>query len=551
MAETEGTVFRNPETGELATWNGRKWIITPPPERRAGPGPLGLVSPEIRTAVEERLGRRTGMERFMAAGLPSTIGTVIGAGAGSLLGPAGTIAGGAGGGAIGELIAQEIGAAPQSNLALGMAGAAPIAGPLIGTGLRMGGQATRAGLRQMAPVRGAVARRELQTITKEVESLGANILSSQTGVKMFPQGHIRAAVNRMGQTLERSELKNTLGALDGVTKEIVSRGLAEVPHGQQALRLIEGIKAGMFSPLPSPILRAGEPGKTLPATFDRYLSLRSEVGQAVKAFESQAGVKLGSAKRLFAAMADDLDNVALSATGAKKRAALLSKKFLERSKLEFAVKELEEITSGAVKSLKGEGADVVINAKTVLDRLRALTDPKHAAFDKNFTDALKNELPKIRKFFETANELGHLTPAGPGSLVIRQRFSHVGASIGGAIGAAIGSIGGVTGSLVGATLAAGPGAAIGASAPEYLIAGLLSPRGRRTLEFAMRRGRGTINAQAWATVTQIVNKTATESARGAKRRAQDFFGIPGAREILQDPDQSLEEKIGAAMGEGR
>ena len=136
-------------------------------------------------------------------------------------------------------------------------------------------------------------------------------------------------------------------------------------------------------------------GPIPPVTFDKYLSIRSEVGQAISNFESQAGVRLNGARRVFAGMAEDLNKVAQNATGAKKRAAVLSQKFLERSKLQFAVKDLEEIVSGATKALKGKGDEVAINAKVIFDRLNAMTDPKNALFDKNFSDAFGDQLPEF------------------------------------------------------------------------------------------------------------------------------------------------------------
>lgn len=567
MAEWVAT---DPKTGEvLFEHDGTKWIPVPKgtTPKGVGPpqeGPLGIVSPEFRQTVEEKMARRTGLERFAGHALPATVGTVVGGALGSLGGPAAPITiplGASLGGLAGELAAQEVGLTPESGIGAGMAAAAPLVGPAMGVGTKLAGQGTRFGLRQVAPMRAAIARHILEDITQQTEKLGTKILSHQRGLMGVPQSYLRNIINNLDDTLRdtnqlltRQDLKHTMGALNELESEITRRGLNEMPHGQQVLGLIGDVRSGIFPTKARPstldLARAGILPSEAPfpkpagTSFDRYLSIRSEVGQAVRALEQQAGVKLGSAKTLFGSMAEDLRQVAAGSTGVKKRVALLSQKFLERSKLEFAVEDLEEIMSGAIKSLKGEGADVVVNAKGVLDKLRSLTDPKSANFDKNFTDALKNELPEIRKFFEEANRLGHLTPAGPGSLVIRQRFAMLGAGIGGGIGGTMFGAGG-------AALGAGSGAAMGARMPEYMVAALLKQPERKMLLFAMREGRGTINPQTWATVTQMLNQSMIASTREAKRKAEDFFGISGAREILRDKTASVTEKMQAAMEETR
>ena len=101
-------------------------------------------------------------------------------------------------------------------------------------------------------------------------------------------------------------------------------------------------------------------------------------------------------------------------------------------------------------------------------------------------------------------------------MVIRGRFAQAGAAFGGAIG-------GTVAGIPGAALGAGTGAALAAGIPEVLVAALLSPRGRRTLEFAIRRGRGTIDPLGWAIVGQVVAQEAKQGGRAAKGKINEFF----------------------------
>lgn len=72
---------------------------------------------------------------------------------------------------------------------------------------------------------------------------------------------------------------------------------------------------------------------------------------------------------------------------------------------------------------------------------------------------------------------------------------------------------------MGGPAAAGLGALAFASGPEVIVAAMVSPKGRKLLEKAIRLGKGRISAQKWAVIGEFVARSVGEGGKGPSKPA--------------------------------
>jgi len=463
-------------------------------------GPLGIIPSDFRSFVKESIDRPSGsidlprpVRQFaLQSSLPiagATAGGALGLATGPLAPLAVPVLAGAGA-AGGEILSQELGISPESRLNLILSGLGPFLAPAAR--LVKGGSGILSSLAQKAPpFKKAAARAALDEFTKQSGSIGTRILSVQKGLMARESKVLFRAARIKKSPLTSTDFRRTQSALKALENE--ADGFKSIPEGRQILRSIKAVR----DDLGLAVKRDPKTGRMLPrkpVDTETLGRVRQLLGASIGRLESEAGVKLGSAKKTFSAMSDDLDNIAV-APGLKGEAAMLRRAAGQRAKLEFAVKDLEEIVSKSKSTIKGEGTDIVINGKQVLDNINKLIDPKSPKFDKNFATALKDELPEIIDFFGKVNNLSSATGSagGPGSLVYRGLTAGFGATVGGVVG---GGPGGVA------------GAVLGAQAPELITAALLSPTGRKVMLRAAQAGQGSINDLHWAILGEFLAQAA-------------------------------------------
>ena len=265
----------------------------------------------------------------------------------------------------------------------------------------------------------------------------------------------------------------------------------DFPEVDQAMKALTRLHGTLFKPAQD------ASGKFIQndISIDTLVRTRQLLGNIVNRAESAGGVKLGSAKEAFKAISDDLDKIA-SSPSLTGEAAKVAKSATQRAKLEFAVKNME---SAVAQFTKQEGDDLVINVKSLNKWLRDITNPKSKKFDKNFTDALKDEIPDIKKRLDELTKIiGSKNPGGPGSLVVRGRLTS----------AAVGAMAGVG---AGGPLGGAVGALIGTNVPEMLTAAMSTKMGAQFLNKAVNAGKGSINMRTWVTLGEIVTRSAGES----------------------------------------
>ena len=441
------------------------------------PSRTGLVPENIRSDVRAAMEAAPAPVGFAAEMSPAISGTALGGLAFSVFGPVGIFLGAVAGGAIGELIGQETGITPQSDLGLGLAAA----GPIVGKGLGIGKQALTRGAVKAAlvpsPVKAALARTIVSDAVDTLSSFGGRVLAKQTGLMSQPAGQLYKAVREIGVRLNPRNSR-TLSTLDGLEEELAA--FAAFPEIKQSIRLLRSVRSVFDQDF---------------IGFNEIIGVKKLVGVVVKKAEkalSDSGTKLGSAKLVFKAMADDIDELATFGKGLKGKGAQLLQIATKRAKLEFSIDELETVVSQHTKLITDQ-AEAVLDINGLRNTLRAMLDPASKKFNKNFAVALGDEIkPLMNELTVLAKLSKSLNPAGPGSLVIR--------GLGGAAGGAAGfAAAGVPGAVVG-TIA-------GVGLPEMIMGIMLSPVGRKALRKAMVAGRGQLNAQEWNLIGQAVVQT--------------------------------------------
>lgn len=427
---------------------------------------------------------QAGLIQYVKEAAPATAGAYIGGTIGSAAGPWGTVAGASIGGVIGEGIGQATGVAPESDLNLVLAAGGPVVGAGVGKVFQLGRRAIGTVITKAPFSRAAFSRMMAQKTAEEFEGLGTRILSRQTGMMARGADDLFAAARRAKVVIRGDQFTKTRAAISKLQAELQT--ISAYPEVRQALKVLENTK--------TTLLGNG-------ATLDDVIKARSIIGGAVRRAESAGGVKLGVTKKIFKELNNDLDRFATS-PGLIGRQTRLAQAGVARAKLDFSVEELEE---GVARFIK-DSPDVdgtVFNVQGFQKWFRDITNPKHKAYNKNLSEALKDEIPEIQeKLVELAKIVKPGSAAGPGSIVIRGQTAKVGRSVVGAV------MGGGIGFGLGGAAGAAAGGVIGASMPEMVVAALMTKQGRQFLSAATKMGRGEMNTRMWTVLGEILAKQA-------------------------------------------
>ena len=393
----------------------------------SGEGPLGLMPAEIRTGIRQSIEKQPGLMQLTTEISPSATGTVVGATAGTALGPAGTIGGAMLGGVIGELFAQETGLAPESEINLALSGAGPLGGPVVGGVLKGGKRLAGAAITRGLPAaRVARARNVMGRAVSEFESIGATILNKSAGAGKTAS-QIYQAASRAKARIRPEQLEATRVEIARLVKKLTP--VSALPDVGQSLKALEQISKTMLSN-PKGIL------------LEEFVEARRFIGAIIGNLSKKGGVKLNVSKKVFAVMDGDLDKLArgTATVGRKARASRQARLFqqgITRAKLQFAVQRLEgKVSQFTQRNVKGVPDGVVINFKSLSKWVGDVTNLKSAKFDKNFTEALKDHLPELKKRIDALAKMNAVgSPGGPGSIVLRGQTAKIGrAVVGGALG---------------------------------------------------------------------------------------------------------------------
>tara|TARA_R110002167_G_scaffold360375_2_gene577989 strand:+ start:68 stop:1744 length:1677 start_codon:yes stop_codon:yes gene_type:complete len=486
---------------------GFKQTNTANQERVTQDGLLGVMPTSARREVREVVENQHGLLQFIAEASPSIAGAVRGTAAGARFGPPGMLAGGITGGIFGEALGQETGVSPRSDLNLGLAAGGPILGPVIGKGIQLGKKAIGLAARNIPFAKVARAKNTQSSVVEEFESLGTRILAKQKGLLARKSGDLYKAVRKSGVIIPGKDLDNSRAAIVGLMKEM--EGTKSFPEVLEAFnhlkKVLETITPGKAS---TTLDNAGNP---IPVSneisIDTLVAVRQQMGTAIRRAEAQGGIKLGSAKKAFATISDDLDKIANSPSLGR-RAARLAQAAVKRAKLEFSVKDMEMSVARFTKDTKNKDG-VAIDISGVNKWLREVTNPKHKQFNKNFTESMKDEIPAIKKRLAELNKiLGVSASGGPGSLIIRGRLTST-------------MVGMLSGFGLGGPLAGAAGAMIGTNFPEMLTSMLTTKAGAKMLEAAARAGSGSINMKSWVAAGQAATRSVGERNEQKRKKNED------------------------------
>jgi len=474
--------------------------IDPPVNQEPREGPLGIIPAETREPVRKAIEDQPGLVQFLAEISPSVGGAIGGAVLGSpFFPPFGTIGGAIIGGLGGEVVAQETGIAPTSELNLALAAAGPLLGPAAGSTARVGRKLLGKTILGVPGAKVARARNQMSAAVEEFQSLGTRIIEKQKGLTARTSGELYDTVRRAGVIIPPDSLKGTRNSLKGLIDEM--EPIKAFPEVRQATRHLRQILETLKPTKPSQII--GETGQplavSLDISMDTLVSARQQIGIAIRRAESAGGIKLGKVKQAYKAISDDLDKIALDPS-LKGRTARIAQAANKRAKIEFAVKDMEAGVEQFVKEL-GAKEGITVNISGFRKWLRKISNPKSKQYNKNFADALKDELPEITKRLE---ELAKITEVGGrgGTLVIQSRLARAGSVV----------VGGILGLGTAGPIGGGIGAIAGAKLPETFTSLLMTKMGSSFLEKAARLGKGKINMKTWIAAGQIVTRATGERA---------------------------------------
>lgn len=483
---------------------------------------LGLVSPETRKEVRETVESFPTIAQFGAEVAPAMLGTIAGAGAGALTGPFAPVAVpllAAAGGLLFEFLAQETGVAPPSGLALGLSAAAPLGGPIFGGMLKLGRLAIGPGAAKLPPIAMARARIMARKAVGAFDSLGGRILAKQKGLLGRTSEELFKKARGTVPKIEVDDLQGTISALGKLRQELSQ--VAAIPEAAQALALVNQ-SIGIL------VQKGG-------VSFNTFIEMEQMIGRIIRRTEKVGGLKLGTSKQVFKGMADDIDVLANKFSpgrGARKgirAGARVTQVAAQRAKLEFSIRSMERATAKFITNVP-EKDDLILDVGKLRKWVLDVTSPKSEAFDKNFSSALRKELPGIKTALKSMETISKATgsSAGPGSIIIRGVGARQGrALVGGLVGfGTAGPIGGAIGGLA------------GASVPEMITALFMTKGGAAILNQMVKLGKGDIPVERWAILTQFLVKAAQFESTASKqpstvpplesrrKEQEDNLGIP-------------------------
>lgn len=379
---------------------------------------------------------------------------VLGGIAGSFLSP---VLGTAAGSAAGTALSQQLGLEEKSLLGVGASGL------LAGAGKPLSYLAGK--IPKILPAMSAV---RLDEAARQAPDFVRQFTGQQAGA-------LWDSFRSLGN-FQLNGLPATQAALNKIGPEVASI-IKGVPGVARIRALIKGVDQGMRT------------GKLMDVkALDNNIKT---IGKAIGKMEREGGAELGAFKHVLAGMYDDLGRApTLSVSGAtanQVEAIALRKAAVEASRREFALEELTETVASNIKIVSSQGDLLNIHAGSILNRIKALTNPASKSYDKNFVLGLKKELPEIEKWFTEVNKIPSIKGSG-GTLVLQGLFAGAGSALGGVPGAAMGAV-------------------IGAQIPEHVIASLLSPAGRKimleSLKAGEKLGRSVITPQVLNLTSQL------------------------------------------------
>ena len=507
-------------------------------------GPLGIMPVEARARTREVIESQPGLVQFATELTPAALGAASGAAMGAPLGPPGIIGGGIIGGIAGELGAQETGLAPSSELNLALAGLGPMAGPAMGGAKKLVALGIGKGIAAAPFAKTALSRNVMGRAINAYENIGTQILAKQQGLMSRGTSDLFDAAKKAGAKVDPDMLKDTRAAIEKLANELAPlTGFDEVNQSRKVLKNV----VTMLLDNPDGV-----------AVSD-LMRARKFVGVAIAnaSSKTRGGTEtLNTANQVFKAMASDLEKIATSPFG-KGRAARLGQAAVKRARLGFAIDKMEDAVA---RFTTKQGDDAVIDFKRMQNWLDDITNPKNKkAYDKNFVNALKDELPRLKESVKQLAEIGSpSSPGGPGALVLRGQGAKIGRSLGGT------AAGAILGANVGGPVGAALGGVAGAQLPEMMVGILTTKPGAAFLERASKLGQGQMNTRMWALMGEVMMRslgqknekvpfsiTADEARARMEKAARGEALAPGALDessSLQPGEAGAEET--AAQGRG-
>lgn len=476
--------------------------ISGPPEQARTPlaarGPVGEALAGIRGDVRSNIAERPFLDQLLIEMSPSLVGTAVGGALGAPLGPIGVLLGATGGGLAGEFLGQASGIAPESDVMLGVSGAAPVAARGVAGAARIAGRGVGGFLKKVPAVRAARAINTEREIVSEALESSTKELAKQRGLLARDADDLYKALRGTNAVFESSKFSRTTTAISELSDELGP--LAAFPEVNGALKVAQQL------------------GDTLarnePVPLETLIRAKQQIGALVGRFTKREGVKLAVPKKLYAAISNDLDDLAQAAgTGTgEERALRLAKAASTRFKMQQSAEEFREAVSRNLYDLPG-GTERALNVKNLRKWLGDISDPQNAKYDKNFVDGMGNTLKEIKTRLAEVSKITDVSrsAAGSGSIVVRGITAGGGALIGGA--------------LLGPAGAAG-GALFGATAPDDLLRILTNPRGAQMLARALKRGRGQVDVETLSRIGQAIAQLGTRPGQIEAPSPRKARGIP-------------------------
>jgi len=412
-----------------------------------GPQPFPTPSAQeeaLQAPIEDKI--LTGGGKMMGQAALPTAGMVGGSALGAMTGPAAPVAipaMEAGGSMAGEWLNQKLGITQPSNLQIGLAGAAPLAGRMLPAALKF---ATK-------------GRDTLNKVAaQEAENFIQRYLPNQSAQALFQQAESQ------GESIAMNKTAQTLDAM------ISKMQKASTPPA--VMTRLENLSQKI----------AANGGALRPTDVQQEMEI---VGKTVRTLESQEGSPFGAAKKVFEAMNADLD-----AAPAGQTLSLARQTFKRAS----VVDEMSDSISKATKLLRGQES-AQFNANQVINDLN-----KNKFFKQSFNP---QEQKEIMDLLGKLNKIPVLKP-GAGVQIGSGRFWHGLGGLASPLGAgAAGELmGGPGGAAVGTMV--GVAAPPVVETAKIISQTMHFPAGRALMKQLITQGDGKLSARGLAVLASFL-----------------------------------------------
>lgn len=413
------------------------------------------------------------MQQFIKPAVLPTAGGIAGAAFGGGVGTPfgmtipGGIAGSAAGSALGEAANQALGITKPDLGQIGMAAAVPLA---LGTAATLARPLAR-----FIPT--SRAAQTLNALAPEEAAARLAPLEPKIPSKML---FAKATAERV-----LIPIKKAGAVIDDMIDDLTQGSPGVQRVNSQAIYYLKGLQKKI----------ATQPAGLSPSELQRELE---GAGQIVSSIKAKGGSGSGAVKKVFAALVEDLDDIAKSARPNMPAAkTLLNAR--QAFKREAVIGEMKEAIEGATKVLRGQGENVQFNANVVIKKLGE---------NKFYMDAFyPSERQEIEGLFKMLNKIPALRP-GAGAQFGSGRVAEM---------VRMGSVGGGAGAMAGG----GPGAAIGAA-----VGTMIPP----TVEF----GKNLATAMQMRTGRALIKELLTQSKGVATPQVMSVIGAY-ARAVEENP----------------